>query len=112
LENCEARLAFTGDYRKTGFRAAHGAAIDPKHFVIVFRIMTKLEPGAYGDRLNQLISPLPTGRLCATADRPVHADPFSFWGQEWASSKPFYLFHVTHDEWERRDRRPPQGVLE
>jgi maltooligosyltrehalose trehalohydrolase len=89
---------FTGELQKDGIpRGTQGADIEPEHFVHCISNHDQVGNRAYGDRLNQLISPA----AYRAASALLLAGPYTpmlFMGQEWSSSSPFLYFTDHHDE--------------
>jgi len=89
---------FTGELQKDGIpRGTPGEDIEPVHFVHCISNHDQVGNRAYGDRLNQLISPA----AYRAASALLLASPYTpmlFMGQEWASSSPFLYFTDHHDE--------------
>ena len=89
---------FTGELQKDGIpRGTPGEDIEPEHFVHCISNHDQVGNRAYGDRLNQLISPA----AYRAASALLLASPYTpmlFMGQEWASSSPFLYFTDHHDE--------------
>jgi maltooligosyltrehalose trehalohydrolase len=89
---------FTGELQKDGIpRGTPGADIEPEHFVHCISNHDQVGNRAYGDRLNQLVSPA----AYRAASALLLTDPYTpmlFMGQEWASSSPFLYFTDHHVE--------------
>jgi len=89
---------FTGELQKDGIpRGTSGADIEPEHFIHCISNHDQVGNRAYGERLNQLVSP--AGYRAATAlliTGPY--TPMFFMGQEWAAASPFLYFTDHHDE--------------
>jgi maltooligosyltrehalose trehalohydrolase len=89
---------FTGELQKDGIpRGTPGADIEPEHFVHCISNHDQVGNRAYGDRLNQLVSPA----AYRAASALLLTDPYTpmlFMGQEWASSSAFLYFTDHHHE--------------
>ena len=89
---------FTGELQKDGIpRGTSGADIEPEHFVHCISNHDQVGNRAYGERLNQLISPAAYRAASALLLTSPYT-PMFFMGQEWASSSPFLYFTDHHDE--------------
>jgi maltooligosyltrehalose trehalohydrolase len=89
---------FTGELQKDGIpRGTLGQDIEPEHFVHCISNHDQVGNRAYGDRLNQLISPAAYRAASALLLTSPYT-PMLFMGQEWASSSPFLYFTDHHDE--------------
>jgi maltooligosyltrehalose trehalohydrolase len=89
---------FTGQLQKDHIpRGTRGADIEPEHFVHCISNHDQVGNRAFGERLNQTISPA----AYRAASALLLAGPYTpmlFMGQEWASSSPFLYFTDHHDE--------------
>jgi maltooligosyltrehalose trehalohydrolase len=89
---------FTGELQKDGIpRGTRSADIEPEHFVHCISNHDQVGNRAFGERLNQVISPA----AYRAASALLLAGPYTpmlFMGQEWASSSPFLYFTNHHDE--------------
>jgi maltooligosyltrehalose trehalohydrolase len=89
---------FTGELQKDGIpRGTLGQDIEPEHFVHCISNHDQVGNRAYGDRLNQLISPAAYRAASALLLTSPYT-PMLFMGQEWASSSPFLYFTDHHVE--------------
>ncbi len=89
---------FTGELQKDGIpRGTRGADIEPEHFVHCISNHDQVGNRAYGERLNQIISPA-AYRAASALLLTAPYTPMLFMGQEWASSAPFLYFTDHHDE--------------
>ena len=89
---------FTGELQKDGIpRGTRGADIQPEHFVHCISNHDQVGNRAYGERLNQIISPA-AYRAASALLLTTPYTPMLFMGQEWASSAPFLYFTDHHDE--------------
>jgi maltooligosyltrehalose trehalohydrolase len=89
---------FTGELQKDGIpRGTTGADLEPEHFVHCISNHDQVGNRAYGERLNQLISPAAYRAASALLLMEPYT-PMFFMGQEWAASTPFLYFTDHHDE--------------
>jgi maltooligosyltrehalose trehalohydrolase len=89
---------FTGGLQKDGIpRGTTGADIEPEHFVHCISNHDQVGNRAFGERLNQMISPAAYRAASAFLLTEPYT-PMFFMGQEWASSSPFLYFTDHHDE--------------
>jgi maltooligosyltrehalose trehalohydrolase len=89
---------FTGELQKDGIpRGTRGADIEPEHFVHCISNHDQVGNRAYGERLNQVISPA-AYRAASALLLTAPYTPMFFMGQEWAASSPFLYFTDHHDE--------------
>jgi maltooligosyltrehalose trehalohydrolase len=89
---------FTGELQKDGIpRGTAGADLEPEHFVHCISNHDQVGNRAYGERLNQLISPAAYRAASALLLMEPYT-PMFFMGQEWAASTPFLYFTDHHDE--------------
>jgi maltooligosyltrehalose trehalohydrolase len=89
---------FTGELQKDGIpRGTPGADLEPEHFVHCISNHDQVGNRAYGERLNQLISPAAYRAASALLLMEPYT-PMFFMGQEWAASTPFLYFTDHHDE--------------
>jgi maltooligosyltrehalose trehalohydrolase len=89
---------FTGELQKDGIpRGTRGADIEPEHFVHCISNHDQVGNRAYGERLNQVISPA-AYRAASALLLTTPYTPMFFMGQEWAASSPFLYFTDHHDE--------------
>jgi maltooligosyltrehalose trehalohydrolase len=89
---------FTGGLQKDGIpRGTAGADIEPEHFVHCISNHDQVGNRAFGERLNQMISPAAYRAASAFLLTEPYT-PMLFMGQEWASSSPFLYFTDHHDE--------------
>lgn len=89
---------FTGELQKDGIpRGTPAADIEPEHFVHCISNHDQVGNRAYGERLNQSISPAAYRAASALLLTEPYT-PMLFMGQEWASSSPFLYFTDHHDE--------------
>jgi maltooligosyltrehalose trehalohydrolase len=89
---------FTGELQRDGIpRGTSGADIEPEHFVHCISNHDQVGNRAYGDRVNQLVSPAAYRAASALLMTGPYT-PMFFMGQEWASSSPFLYFTDHHDE--------------
>ena len=89
---------FTGELQKDGIpRGTPGADIEPEHFVHCISNHDQVGNRAYGERLNQMISPAAYRAASALLLMEPYT-PMFFMGQEWATSSPFLYFTDHHDE--------------
>jgi len=89
---------FTGELQKDGIpRGTRGVDIEPEHFVHCISNHDQVGNRAYGERLNQMISPAAYRAASALLLMEPYT-PMFFMGQEWAASSPFLYFTDHHDE--------------
>ena len=89
---------FTGELQKDGIpRGTSGADIEPEHFVHCISNHDQVGNRAYGERLNQTVSP-EAYRAASALLLTGPYTPMLFMGQEWATSAPFLYFTDHHDE--------------
>ena len=89
---------FTGELQKDGIpRGTSGATIEPEHFIHCISNHDQVGNRAFGERLNQLISPA-SYRAASALLLTSPFTPMFFMGQEWASSSPFLYFTDHHDK--------------
>jgi maltooligosyltrehalose trehalohydrolase len=89
---------FTGELQKDGIRrGTKPSDIEPEHFVHCISNHDQVGNRAFGDRLNQLVSPA-SYRAASALLLAGPYTPMLFMGQEWASSSPFLYFTDHHDE--------------
>jgi maltooligosyltrehalose trehalohydrolase len=89
---------FTGELQKDGIpRGTRGADIEPEHFVHCISNHDQVGNRAYGERLNQLVSPAAYRAASALLLMEPYT-PMFFMGQEWAATSPFLYFTDHHDE--------------
>ena len=89
---------FTGELQIDGIpRGTTGADLEPEHFVHCISNHDQVGNRAYGERLNQLISPAAYRAASALLLMEPYT-PMFFMGQEWAASTPFLYFTDHHDE--------------
>ena len=89
---------FAGELQKDGIpRGTTGADLEPEHFVHCISNHDQVGNRAYGERLNQLISPAAYRAASALLLMEPYT-PMFFMGQEWAASTPFLYFTDHHDE--------------
>ena len=89
---------FTGELQKDGIpRGTTGADLEPEHFVHCISNHDQVGNRAYGERLNQLISPAAYRAASALLLMEPYT-PMFFMGQEWAASTAFLYFTDHHDE--------------
>src|SRR3984957_17433255 len=89
---------FTGELQRDGIpRGTTGADIEPEHFVHCISNHDQVGNRAFGERLNQLISPAAYRAASALLIAGPYT-PMFFMGQEWSSSSPFLYFTDHHDE--------------
>lgn len=83
---------FTGQLQKDGIpRGTSGADLAPEHFVHCISNHDQVGNRAFGDRLNQIISPA-SYRAASGLLLLAPYTPMLFMGQEWAASSPFCYF--------------------
>src|SRR3984893_16794574 len=89
---------FTGELQKDGIpRGTTGADIEPEHFIHCISNHDQVGNRAFGERLNQMVSPAAYRAASAFLLTEPYT-PMFFMGQEWASSSPFLYFTDHHDE--------------
>jgi maltooligosyltrehalose trehalohydrolase len=89
---------FTGELQRDGIpRGTSGVDIEPEHFVHCISNHDQVGNRAYGDRVNQLISPAAYRAASALLIAGPYT-PMFFMGQEWSSSSPFLYFTDHHAE--------------
>jgi maltooligosyltrehalose trehalohydrolase len=89
---------FTGELQRDGIpRGTSGVDIEPEHFVHCISNHDQVGNRAYGDRVNQLISPAAYRAASALLIVGPYT-PMFFMGQEWSSSSPFLYFTDHHAE--------------
>jgi maltooligosyltrehalose trehalohydrolase len=89
---------FTGELQRDGIpRGTLGADVEPEHFVHCISNHDQVGNRAYGDRINQLVSPAAYRAASALLIAGPYT-PMFFMGQEWSSSSPFLYFTDHHDE--------------
>ncbi|MGA8659268.1 MAG: malto-oligosyltrehalose trehalohydrolase [Chthoniobacterales bacterium] len=83
---------FTGQLQKDGIpRGTLGADLAPEHFVHCISNHDQVGNRAFGDRLNQMVSPA-SYRAASGLLLVSPYTPMLFMGQEWAASSPFCYF--------------------
>jgi len=89
---------FTGELQKDGIRrGTKPSNIEPEHFVHCISNHDQVGNRAFGDRLNQIVSPA-SYRAASALLLTGPYTPMLFMGQEWAASSPFLYFTHHHDE--------------
>jgi maltooligosyltrehalose trehalohydrolase len=89
---------FTGELQKDGIRrGTTGADIEPEHFIHCISNHDQVGNRAFGERLNQSVSP-EAYRAASALLLTTPYTPMLFMGQEWAASTPFLYFTDHHEE--------------
>jgi maltooligosyltrehalose trehalohydrolase len=89
---------FTGELQKDGIpRGTLSDDVEPEHFVHCISNHDQVGNRAYGERLNQSVSPAAYRAASALLLIEPYT-PMFFMGQEWAASTPFLYFTDHHDE--------------
>jgi maltooligosyltrehalose trehalohydrolase len=89
---------FTGQLQKDRIRrGTKPSGIEPEHFVHCISNHDQVGNRAFGDRLNQIVSPA-SYRAASALLLTAPYTPMLFMGQEWAGSTPFLFFTDHHEE--------------
>ena len=89
---------FTGQLQKDGIRrGTKPSGIEPDHFIHCISNHDQVGNRAFGDRLNQIVSPAAYRAASALLLTGPYT-PMLFMGQEWAASTPFLYFTDHHEE--------------
>ena len=89
---------FTGQLQKDRIRrGTKPSGIEPEHFVHCISNHDQVGNRAFGDRLNQIVSPASYRAASALLLTGPYI-PMLFMGQEWAASTPFLYFTDHHEE--------------
>jgi maltooligosyltrehalose trehalohydrolase len=89
---------FTGQIQKDGIRrGTKPGKIEPEHFIHCISNHDQVGNRAFGDRINQIVSPA-SYRAASALLLLAPYTPMLFMGQEWGASTPFLYFTDHHDE--------------
>ena len=89
---------FTGQIQKDGIRRGTKPwEIEPEHFIHCISNHDQVGNRAFGDRINQIVSPASYRAASALLLLGPYT-PMLFMGQEWGASTPFLYFTDHHDE--------------